>query len=289
MPGRGSSTPCVWGDKIFLTSSVDGSTDLVAICLNTAGTELWRKMIGKAANQSRADEGDAASASPSTDGKHVWFVVGSGDVACLDVDGKEVWKVNLQDRYGPFKIQFGMHSTPVLFRGKLYVQLLHDGGQWVICLNSATGKCDWMTYRPSDGRAECLHSYASPFIWSNDKDAYLVTHGNDYTIAHDLKSGKEIWRLGGLNPEGTIQRDASIRRLACVHAGPDRCADRETRAQSLRSSRPRRARSKPAASMSYGDCRKERPTSPVRSSSTDLFTCPASRAVSPAWTPRPVR
>src|SRR5262245_44327375 len=100
MPGRGSSTPCVWGDKLFLTSAVEGSNDLVGICVSTSGKELWRKTVGKAANQARADEGDAASASPSTDGKHVWFFVGSGDLACLDVDGNEVWKANCQERYG---------------------------------------------------------------------------------------------------------------------------------------------------------------------------------------------
>ncbi|HKB04085.1 MAG TPA: PQQ-binding-like beta-propeller repeat protein [Gemmataceae bacterium] len=206
MPGRGSSTPCVWGDKIFLTSSVDSGTELIGMCVSTSGKELWRKTIGMAANQARADEGDAASASPSTDGKHVWFFVGSGDLACFDLDGKEVWKINCQELYGRFRIQFGMHSTPVLHDGKLYLQFMHDGGQLVIALDAGTGKEIWKADRPSDGRAECLHSYASAFVWANGKDAYLVTHGNDYTIAHDLKDGKEIWRLGGLNPKEKYNR-----------------------------------------------------------------------------------
>jgi outer membrane protein assembly factor BamB len=206
LPGRAGSTPCVWGDRIFLTSTVEGSPDLVALCVRTDGKELWRVPIGKGAVQARGDEGDGASASPSTDGKHVWFFVGSGDLACLDVDGKDVWKINCQAKYGRFRIQFGMHSTPVLHDGQLYLQFLHDGGQNVICLDAATGKEVWKVDRPSDGKAECLHSYASPFVWSNGTAAYLVTHGNDYTVAHYLKDGKEMWRLGGLNPKERYNR-----------------------------------------------------------------------------------
>ena len=76
---------------------------------------------------------------------------------------------------------------------------MHDNGQLVIALDKATGSEVWKVTRKSDGRAECLHSYASPTLWSNGKDAYLVVHGNDYTTAHDLKDGSEIWRLGDLN------------------------------------------------------------------------------------------
>src|SRR4029077_5373296 len=136
MPGMSGATPCVWKDKIFLTSG-DESDSLVAECVSTDGTVVWKKVLGKAGGRARGDEGNGSSASPSTDGKHVWFFVGSGDLACFDLDGTEVWKFNVQDRYGKFRIQFGMHSTPALFRGKLYLQLLHDGGQNIICLDAA--------------------------------------------------------------------------------------------------------------------------------------------------------
>ena len=52
----------------------------------------------------RGDEGNLASPSPSTDGKHVWAMMGTGDLACFTADGKQVWKFNLQDRYGKFDI-----------------------------------------------------------------------------------------------------------------------------------------------------------------------------------------
>jgi outer membrane protein assembly factor BamB len=218
MPGMGGATPCVWGDKIFLTSG-DETDQLLALCVGTDGKEVWRKVLGKGGGKARGDEGNGASASPSTDGKHVWFFAGSGDLACFDFAGNEVWKANLQERYGRFRIQFGMHSTPVLYEGRLYLQILHDGGQNVICLDAVNGKEVWKVNRSSDGRAECLHSYASPFIWTNGKDAYLVTHGNDYTVAHELADGEEIWRVGELNPK--TKYNPTLRFVASPLCTPD--------------------------------------------------------------------
>lgn len=202
MPGMGSSTPCIWGDKIFLTSA-DATDSLLAICMSTDGTELWRKAIGKSSQRARGDEGNAASASPSTDGKHVWFCVGSGDVACFDLNGKEVWHLKIRERFGDFFYDYGWHSTPVLHEGRLYVQLLNKINQLVISLDAATGKDVWKIERKSDGRAECLHVYASPFVWTDGKDSLLIVHGNDYTTAHDLKDGQEVWRVGDLNGKET--------------------------------------------------------------------------------------
>lgn len=201
LPGMGGSTPVTWGDKLFLTTeNKEKLLDLV--CFSTKdGKELWSKpLTTKKGGRARGDEGNSASASPSTDGKHVYVFVGTGEFACFDFDGNEVWKFDTQERYGKFNIQFGISSTPVLHQGKLYWQLLHTNGQWVICLNAADGKDVWKVKRPSDGTDENPHSYASAQLWHKGDNAYLVVHGNDYTTAHDLKDGHEIWRLTGLNP-----------------------------------------------------------------------------------------
>lgn len=217
LPGMGGSTPAVWGDRLFLTSE-DGN-DLVLVCVSTGGKQLWKQTLGSGRRRVRSDEGNMASASPATDGKHVYAFVGSGELACLDFDGKEVWKYNTQDRYGRFKIQFGMHSTPLLYGDRLYLQLIHSGGAWVVAVDKATGRDVWKVKRASDGRAECEHSYASPTLWSNGKDAYLITHGNDYAIAHSLKDGSEIWRVGDLNPK--TRYNFTLRFVASPVATPD--------------------------------------------------------------------
>jgi outer membrane protein assembly factor BamB len=219
LPGVSGGTPVVWGDRIFVTS--DDGGDLILMCVSTAGKEIWSKKVGKGGTGRRmGDEGNVVSgASPSTDGKHVYVFAGGGDLACFDFDGKEVWKFNVQDRYGKFDIQFGMHSSPLLDGDRLYLQLLSTGQAVVAALNAADGKEIWKVKRQSDGRAECEHSYASPVIWRKGDEAYLITHGNDYAIAHSLKDGSEIWRVGDLNPKSKY--NPTLRFVASPLATPD--------------------------------------------------------------------
>ncbi|HEX4070209.1 MAG TPA: PQQ-binding-like beta-propeller repeat protein [Planctomycetaceae bacterium] len=216
MPGMGGSTPSVWEKHIFLTSQ-DGD-NLVLVCASTDGKQLWKRQLGTN-RPIRGDEGNGASPSPSTDGKHVFAFVGSGQLACFDFDGKEVWIFNAQDRYGRFQTQHGMHTTPLLYQDRLYMQVIHSGGAWVICLDPSTGKEVWKVPRKSDGYAENEHSYASPCLWHRGADAYLITHGNDYAIAHRLTDGSEIWRVGELNPKSNYRPD--LRFVASPVATPD--------------------------------------------------------------------
>jgi outer membrane protein assembly factor BamB len=200
MPGRGGSTPAVWGDRIFLTS--EEGEEVVFLCVSTQGKELWKRKLGAGGGgRFMRGEGDNASASPSTDGKHVYAFTGAGDFVCFDFDGKEVWTFNAQERYGRFRNQHGMHTTPLLHGDRLYLQLIHHGTKLLIALDKATGNEVWKVTRASDGYAENLDTYTSPVLWTNGSDSYLVIHGSDYTTAHSLADGSEIWRLGGLNPK----------------------------------------------------------------------------------------
>jgi outer membrane protein assembly factor BamB len=189
------------------------------MCVSTEGKELWKKKLGKGDRVFRNGEGNNASPSPSTDGKHVYAFAGTGDLSCFDFDGKEIWKFNVQDRYGKFGAMHGLHTTPLLDGDRLYLQLLHAGGANVIALDKTDGKEVWKVERKSDGTGENKYSYASPMIWRKGKDAYLITHGNDYAIAHKLDDGSEIWRVGGLNPKDSYRRD--LRFVASPVATPD--------------------------------------------------------------------
>jgi outer membrane protein assembly factor BamB len=218
LPGRGSSTPAVWGDRLFLTS-LDGP-NLVLLCISTDGKELWKRKLGAVSGRMiKTEEGSPATSSPCTDGKHVYALVGPGDFAAFDFAGQEIWRFNPQERWGKFRLQFGMHTTPVLHGDRLYLQLLHSGGTWVVAIDKANGKDVWKVKRQSDARNECEHSYASAFLWHNDKDAYLVCHGNDYTTAHRLEDGSEIWRLADLNPQEHYH--PTLRFVASPGVSPD--------------------------------------------------------------------
>jgi outer membrane protein assembly factor BamB len=220
LPGECGSTPIVWGDRIFLTSGDKGS--LVLLCASTDGKELWKRKVGTAgAGRSMRDESNTISgASPCTDGRHVFaFCGGSGELICFDFDGKEIWKINLQDRYGKFQMGWGTHTSPLLDGDRLYMQLLHANAALVIALNKADGKEIWKVKRESEARGECKESYASPVIWRKGTEEYLITHGGDYAVAHSLKDGSEIWRVGGLNPKNSY--NMTLRFVASPLATPD--------------------------------------------------------------------
>ena len=206
LPGMGSSTPAIWGDRIFL-SSEDGS-NVVLLCLDTKGKQLWKTPIAAGTGKKRfmRDEANLASSSPNTDGNHVYAFFGTGDFVCCDFDGKIVWRFNAQDRYGKFKIQHGIHITPVLDGNRLYLSLLHSGGWWIVALDKSSGKEVWKAWRNTDATDECEQAYASPVLWRDGKDKYLVVLGCDYATAHRLTDGGEIWRVGDLNPKQSYNR-----------------------------------------------------------------------------------
>lgn len=221
LPGPAGSTPVVWGNRIFLTS-VDGN-DLVLMCVDGDGKLQWRATVGTGNRDVRGDEGNSASPSPCTDGEHVWAFMANGLLACYTVDGKEVWKLDVQTRYGKLNIAFGLTASPVLDGDRLYLQLIHGEGNpttreaVVVALDKQTGREIWKQDRPSDARAECEHSYASPVLYRDGTRSFLLSHGADYVVAHALDDGHELWRCGDLNPKGNYNN--TLRFVASPAAG----------------------------------------------------------------------
>ncbi|MBM78983.1 MAG: pyrrolo-quinoline quinone [Planctomycetaceae bacterium] len=226
LPGQGGATPAVWDNHIFVTAVDDN--ELVLLAFDISGKQLWREVLATGDKKVRGDEGNAASPSPVTDGKHVWAMMANGALACYDFKGNKTWSQDLQELFGRFRIAFGMTSSPVLHDGRLFLQLIHGDGQastqeaLVAALDAGNGKELWRQYRVTKARAENEHSYASPILYQDATQTYLVTHGADFAIAYALKDGKEIWRLGGLNPHEDPKRPyhSTLRFVASPAAVP---------------------------------------------------------------------
>ena len=161
LPAAAGATPVIAGEFVFVASpSADGAKALL-LCIGTDGKPRWERVVsGKS-----KDVKNLASASPTTDGRSVWTYCATGELACFTVAGDEIWRADLQQRYGRFKLQFGMTTTPLVHEGTLYLQLIHSGGAWVVALDAATGAERWKVERKSDGIDECEHSYASIQLW----------------------------------------------------------------------------------------------------------------------------
>jgi len=216
LPGGSSATPIVWGNQIFLLAQEEKQISLLSV--STDGKLQWTAKVTEGKGRAKGER-TLASPSPSTDGQRVYTMTGTGEVAAFDMKGNEAWRFNAQERYGRFRLGFGYHTTPVLHADRLYLQLIHSGGAWVVAVDAASGREIWKVERTSDGVAECEHAYTSPCIWGHGKQAQLITHGNDYAIGHRLTDGKELWRVAELNPKDRYNR--TLRFVSSPVPSPD--------------------------------------------------------------------
>jgi outer membrane protein assembly factor BamB len=140
-----------------------------------------------------------------TDGQRVWVVTGNGVVTALDMDGKELWKKNMQEAYGKFGLNWGYGSSPLLHDGKLVIEVLHgnntDEPSYLVAFDTATGKEVWRNERPTDALKESPDAYTTPMLLAVNGQEQIVVSGGDYITGHDPQTGKELWRAAGLNPD----------------------------------------------------------------------------------------
>lgn len=211
MPGQSSASPIVVGDRIFCVSNSADMKSLLGLCISRdTGEILWEKTFVKDAEQPRRNT--LASPSPVSDGTTVYFMFGTGDLIASDFDGNVKWSKNLVAEYGPINQQFGYSSTPLFFKGKLYIAIMR--GQWerreleqftdetshILCLDPTDGKEVWKAHRSSDGGDEAFDSYSSPMPYEFGDTAAILSQGGNYVIGHDAATGKELWRQNH-NPE----------------------------------------------------------------------------------------
>ena len=125
-----------------------------------------------------------------TDGGHVWVITGLGDLHCFDFEGNQVWERNISEDYWAFGLAFGYASSPVLYDGRLYIQVLHgmktDDPSYLLAVNAATGKTIWKVERPTDAISESPDSYSTPMLVEVRGKKNLVIAGGDYVTGHDL-------------------------------------------------------------------------------------------------------
>ncbi|MEM6916236.1 MAG: PQQ-binding-like beta-propeller repeat protein [Verrucomicrobiota bacterium] len=213
LPGEGASTPVVWDDAVFLTSIDQEEEGIVGIRLSASSGEIvWSKKFGEGI---RHDERSTfAGSSPVTDGSTVYFFSGAGDLAAFDFDGNQLWHRNIEEDYGEFAFQWTFSSSPQLYDGLLYLQVLQrdvpvngrgntDGPiqSFLLAMDPATGETQWKHVRPSDAVQESLEAFSTPIPILHRGRPELVISGGDHLTGHDPKTGEELWRWGTYNPD----------------------------------------------------------------------------------------
>jgi len=201
LPEWSGATPIIWGDLIFL--NVAEGTELSLWCVDRKGPAvLWKAPLG--GGNHKEQKQNMSSPSPSTDGTHVYVMTGTGILKGFDFKGNARWSRDIQAEYGRFGLNWGYASSPLLHGDALYVQVLHgmktDDPSYLLRIDKATGKTVWKVERPTDAISESPDAYTTPQLVQNGAATEIVVSGGDVVTGHDPATGKELWRLNGLNP-----------------------------------------------------------------------------------------
>jgi len=215
LPGLGHSSPVVAGDLVFVTTAIpQGETQpskfsgapgahdnlpvkqahsFVTIAINRDdGKIAWQTKLGNAMPHEGAhNTASLASASPSTDGKHVYVSFGSHGFGCLDLQGNIVWQKSLgrmNTKHG-----HGEGASPALFGDRLVVNWDHEGQSFIVALDTKDGEPVWSVDRDE------VTSWSSPLIVTEAGKQQVIVCGTDRIRAYDLTSGEVIWQCGGLS------------------------------------------------------------------------------------------
>lgn len=212
LPGRGASTPVISEGHVFVTSVNDGANVLQDFDLN--GQSKWKLEIGKPRKGKHA-KATGSNSSPITDGKFVYGYFKSGDLACATTDGKIVWQLNLQEKYGEDTLWWDLGTSPVLTEKAIVIAVMQSGPSYLLAIDRATGKELWQTKRELPAPEEANQSYSTPIVASVDGQEVLLTLGADHLTCHAAADGKLLWQQGGFNPsQGRFMRSIASPVLA---------------------------------------------------------------------------
>lgn len=190
----GFSSPCVWGDKVFITG-YEGK-DLITLAIGrTEGKELWRKFVTVEKLEEHHETSSPVTATPAADGERVYVYFGSFGFLAYAHDGKEVWRKPIPTP----KSKYGMASSPILFQDTL-IQLLDtdSGDSRLLALNCGTGEPLW-----TQERLRFKSGWSTPTIWSHDGQDEIVALGGSRLMAYDAKTGTPRWWVEGF-PQETV-------------------------------------------------------------------------------------
>jgi outer membrane protein assembly factor BamB len=201
LPGPGMSSPIVWGDRVFVTQSLDrDGRQRALLCLDRKdGKQLWQKVVEYPEKESTyQSEPHYASSSPTTDGERVvaWF--GSAGVYCYDFQGKQLWSRDL----GKAEHIWGSASSPV-FYGDLVILNFGPGERtFLIAMDKKTGKDVWKVDEPGgkygEKPSEWIGSWSTPAIVRLPAGDELIMGWPEAAKAYQPKTGELLWTCKGL-------------------------------------------------------------------------------------------
>jgi outer membrane protein assembly factor BamB len=194
LPGWGTSSPVVYGDRVFVTSQVteNGKKTLLTLCLDRKdGKELWQHDFGFGTDQSTHKKSNLAVNTPAVTDDAVYVAFGNADVARYSHDGKLVWVNRYMTHFGDPKMAWGYGLSPLVLEDSvLFPWNHHKGPCFLIGLDKKTGEISWKKERPV-GTA-----HATPLLVEHHGRKDILVPGQNRLTAFDAKTHEELWRYG---------------------------------------------------------------------------------------------
>jgi outer membrane protein assembly factor BamB len=198
VPGRGNSSPIVWGDRIFLTTGYGNGEKLSVLAFSRAdGKQLWETFIPQNGVEYVHAKNGFASATPATDGELVYVSFGRHGLFAFDFNGKMIW----QHKFGIIDNYHGPAGSPVLYKDRIFIYQdanpASPPGQsaFVGAFDKKTGKPIWTT-----PRSETVGWGTAIAINTGERDELIVS-SQRRVVAYDPASGKELWVARGMSFE----------------------------------------------------------------------------------------
>ena len=196
VPGKGSSSPVVVGDRVYVTAQTEDTGMHVMALDRKSGAVVWDREVAKGKAKAHQFH-NMATPTVVADPRHVWALFGTGDLACADRDGKIVWQRNLGKEYGAYNANHGYGSSPMLLDGRLYVAWMHQGPSYLLAVDASTGKDVWKKDRDLGAKDEAKDSYSSPLFLRSGGRTEVVLAGAGAVDAYDPATGVQRWSAKG--------------------------------------------------------------------------------------------
>jgi outer membrane protein assembly factor BamB len=199
LPGRGLSCPVVSGSRVFLTAcSGYRQNRLHVLCFSLAdGKKLWERQFTATGNTQCNPRTCMAAPTPATDGKAVYALFATGDLAALDLDGNLLWYRSLVRDYPDVTNQVGMAASPVVCGDTLLLPLENAGDSFAAGVDVRTGQNRWKVPRARD------INWVTPLVVEQGGRTAAVFATIKDVTAYDPATGKELWAVTDRAPSST--------------------------------------------------------------------------------------
>ena len=188
VPGSGHSSPIVWGNRIFLTTSRDGGQRVSILSFRRSDGELlWETDAPEGRREYTHGKNSPAAATATTDGERVYASFGSRGMLAVDFDGNMVW----HREFGPIDNYHGPAGSPLLYRDTVIIYQDQNGGAFVTALDTRTGDTRWRTPRSASV------GWGTPIAVTVGDHDELIVSSQRQVRSYDPASGEELWNCGG--------------------------------------------------------------------------------------------